>query len=198
MPSAPHAATADDEEEIIARCREGDRGAFRALYSLHFARVHQTARRLGTPPSELDDVTQEVFASAFGKLDRFEGGRFAHWLHRICANVVTDHHRKRNVREAFRRLFGSAPAEAEAPEPSPEGAAERAQASAQVSAILARMRPKQREVFALFELEGLSGDEIAARVGCPVNTVWTRLHHARQAFVTIGRKRGYILAEGER
>jgi RNA polymerase sigma-70 factor, ECF subfamily len=190
MPSALNAPEPDEEDELVARCREGDAGAFRAIYNLHFSRVHQTARRLGTPPAELDDVTQEVFASAFGKLDRFEGGRFGHWLHRICANVVTDHHRKRNVRDAFRRVFG-AHAEPDT-SPSPEGVAERAQASTQVAAILARMRPKHREVFALFELEGLSGEEIAARVGCPVNTVWTRLHHARQAFVKIGRKRGYI------
>ncbi len=195
MPSVPNAATADDEQEIIARCREGDRSAFRILYSRHFDRVHRTARRLGTPPAELDDVTQEVFASAFGKLDRFGGGRFDHWLHRICANVVTDHHRKRHVREAFRRLFGGAREEV-SPEPSPESSAAAREASARVAAILARMRPKQREVFALFELEGLSGEEIAARVGCPIGTVWTRLHHARQAFVTIGRKRGYVERAG--
>ncbi|MHB8420887.1 MAG: RNA polymerase sigma factor [Myxococcales bacterium] len=194
MPSVPNAATPDDEAELLARCREGDRGAFRALYARHFARVHGTARRLGTPPAELDDVTQEVFASAFGKLDRFGGGSFGNWLHRICHNVVTDHHRKRNVREAFRRIVG-APQENHAEGPSPETAASAREASAQVSAILSRMRPKQREVFALFELEGLSGEEISERVGCPVNTVWTRLHHARLAFVKIGRKRGYIEVE---
>jgi RNA polymerase sigma-70 factor (ECF subfamily) len=58
------------------------------------------------------------------------------------------------------------------------------------------MKPKHREVFALFELEGLSGEEISARVGCPVGTVWTRLHHARADFVRIGKKRGYVEPEG--
>ena len=57
------------------------------------------------------------------------------------------------------------------------------------------MSPKKREVFALFELEGLSGDEIAERVDCPVDTVWTRLHHARKQFVKIARRFGYIDAE---
>jgi RNA polymerase sigma-70 factor (ECF subfamily) len=159
--------------------------------------VHRMARRMGTPPAELDDVTQEVFANAFGKLHRFGGGNFGHWIHRICANVVNDQHRRRRVREAFRVFWrGDSDADSEASAgPTPEGMAARAQAEAHVAQILSRMRPKHREVFALFELEGLSGDEIAARVGCPVNTVWTRLHHARLAFVKIGRKRG-LLQEG--
>jgi RNA polymerase sigma-70 factor (ECF subfamily) len=195
MTAPENAATADaEEDELIARCRAGDRAAFRELYGRHFDMVHRMARRLGTPPAELDDVTQEVFTHAFGKLHRFGGGNFGHWIHRICANVVNDQHRKRRVRETFRQLFGGGrDADAEAsPEPSPEGLTARAQAEEHVAQILSRMRPKQREVFALFELEGLSGEEIAARVGCPVNTVWTRLHHARQAFVRIGQKRGLI------
>jgi RNA polymerase sigma-70 factor (ECF subfamily) len=53
------------------------------------------------------------------------------------------------------------------------------------------MAPKKREVFALFELEGLTGEEIAERVGCKVDTVWTRLWHARRDFERIARKRGW-------
>jgi RNA polymerase sigma-70 factor, ECF subfamily len=185
-----------EETDLLARCRGGDPSAFKTLYDRHFARVHHTARRLGTPPMELDDVTQEVFVSAFSKLDRFGGGNFGHWLHRICANVVTDHHRRRRVREGFRRLWGAEGDEQESRGPGPESAASRSQAERQVALILARMRPKHREVFALFELEGLSGEEIAERVGCPLNTVWTRLHHARQAFVRIGQKRGWVEATG--
>jgi RNA polymerase sigma-70 factor, ECF subfamily len=186
-------SAAQDVSEWVARCRAGDRTAFRVLHDLHFAQVHRTARALGTPPSELDDVTQDVFTAAFAKLSQFGGGNFGHWLYRICANVVTDRHRRRRVRETFRRMLGTTPElEAASEDPGPDRPAERAEAERQVAQILARMRPKQREVFALFELEGLSGEEISARVGCPVNTVWTRLHHARQDFLRIGRKRGWI------
>lgn len=195
MTVIPQAAANDPEEsDLIQSCRDGDRIAFRRLYELHYRRVHRTAACLGTPAGELDDVTQEVFTSAFSKLDRFQGGNFGHWLHRICANVVTDHHRRRRVREGLRRLLGMGAPDL-APEPQPDVAAARAQAQEQVAVILSRMRPKQREVFALFELEGLSGEEIAQRVGCPVNTVWTRLHHARAAFVRLGKKRGFIDTE---
>jgi RNA polymerase sigma-70 factor, ECF subfamily len=168
MAALKNAAAADaDEAVLISRCRAGDRFAFRELYDRHFDMIHGLARRLGTPSAELDDVTQEVFSNAFNKLARFGEGNFTHWIHSICANVVTDHHRKRRVRDA--------------------------QAEHQVAQILERMRPKHREVFALFELEGLSGEEIAARVSCPVNTVWTRLYHARRAFVSIGARRGWIV-----
>ena len=184
------------EDEWVARCRKGDRSAFRALYDLHFAKVHRTARVLGTPASELEDVTQEVFTTAFQKLNLFAGGHFGHWLHRICANVVNDRHRKRRVRDAFRSLFGGAPELEQDKSPGPEAKTLRAESEAQVAFILTRMKPKHREVFALFELEGLSGEEISARVGCPVGTEWTRLHHARADFVRIGRKRGYVEPEG--
>jgi RNA polymerase sigma-70 factor (ECF subfamily) len=199
MAVVPNASSLDvDDGEWVARCKAGDRAAFRQLYERHFRSVHRTALCLGTPPGELEDVGQEVFGHAFRRLDLFNGGNFGHWLHRICANVVTDRHRRRRVREAFRQLWGRSADEQEARGPGPESASLRAQAQQHVAQILARMRPKQREVFALFELEALSGEEIAERVGCPVNTVWTRLHHARKAFVRIGRKRGFIEEEDHR
>ncbi len=187
------------EVELVERCLSGDDAAYRALYQRHFAAVHHMARRLGTPPEEVEDVAQEVFTYAFRKLERFEGGSFANWIHRICASMVTDHHRRRRVRERFRWLW-STERQAEAPSgPTPESEAARAQAERRIGEILAAMRPKLREVFALYELEKLSGDEIARRVGCPPATVRTRLFHARQAFARIGRKRGWIeQGEGER
>jgi RNA polymerase sigma-70 factor, ECF subfamily len=194
MAALKNAAAADaDEAVLISRCRAGDRFAFRELYDRHFDMIHGLARRLGTPSAELDDVTQEVFSNAFNKLARFGEGNFTHWIHSICANVVTDHHRKRRVRDAFRSLWRPGRDPETEYEPNPERLLARAQAEHQVAQILERMRPKHREVFALFELEGLSGEEIAARVSCPVNTVWTRLYHARRAFVSIGARRGWIV-----
>lgn len=192
MAAKAHASDGEAQEAVlIARCRGGESAAFRALYELHFPFVHRLARHLGTPPAELDDVTQEVFSNAFGKLDHFGGGNFGHWIHRICANVVTDHHRKRRVRSALRSLIGLTE-RAAALAPTPEDLLGRTQAEHHVSAIMARLRPKQREVFVLFEIEKWSGEAIAERLGCPVNTVWTRLYHARRAFVQIGQKRGWI------
>ncbi|HUB06986.1 MAG TPA: RNA polymerase sigma factor [Myxococcales bacterium] len=185
-------AEAEDETALISQVRSGDTSAFHALYETHVDDVFRLAQRLGMRDGEAEDVTQEAFATALEKLDRFEGGEFGHWIRRIATNLVHDRHRKRKVRRFF-GLFGAAgDLEPAALEPGPEALAARAQATAHVAAILAEMRPKQREVFALFELERVPAEEIATRLSRPLNTVYSRLRHARQAFVRIGRERGYL------
>jgi RNA polymerase sigma-70 factor (ECF subfamily) len=195
MVASPDLPTEAADLELVAHLRAGDRTAARKLYDRHFAIVQRLARRLGTPPAEVDDVTQEVFARAFSRLGQFKTGSFGDWIRRICANAVTDLHRNRRVRQAFAALMARRPSEEPNQDlgPGPEALAGQREAERQVGAILSRMRPKQREVFVLFELESLTGEEIATAVGCPLNTVWTRLFHARQAFVRIGRKRGFVL-----
>lgn len=175
--------------ELLARCRAHDDAAWRELYEAHFELVYRTARRLGTPASEAEDVAHDVFVVVYRKLDQFEGGRLTTWLYRITANLVSDRHRRRRVREAFlslRTWIGAEPVE------SPERIAEKNSASRAVERVLARMSPKKREVFALFELEGMSGEEIAERVGAPINTVWTRIHHARRDFLALAKKLGVL------
>ncbi|HEY8206643.1 MAG TPA: sigma-70 family RNA polymerase sigma factor [Myxococcaceae bacterium] len=174
--------------ELLDRCRSGDVAAWRRLYDAHFDFVYRVARRLGTPVEELEDVCQETFLVAFRKLDAFREGKLSTWLYRIAANVASDRHRRRRVRRAFAAMWGGG-GEEELPGPrTPEREYESAEAEALVSQILERMAPKKREVFALFELEGLSGEEVAERVGCKVATVWTRLFHARKEFEQLGAR----------
>jgi RNA polymerase sigma-70 factor, ECF subfamily len=175
----------------LARCRAGDGSAWKALHDAHFAFVWKIARRLGTPPEELEDVCQEAFLVAFRKLPDFHAGQLTTWLYRITANIVSVRHRRRKVRRAFRALFG--PTEQDpATFRTPLQDAEAREAEAQVARVLEQMAPKKREVFALFELEGLRGEEIADRLGCKVATVWTRLHHARKDFERLARKQGVL------
>jgi RNA polymerase sigma-70 factor (ECF subfamily) len=176
-----------EQTELLARCRSGDGGAQRAFYERYSPLVLRMARRLGTPPEELEDVVQEVFAVAFRKLPKFTGSEPSSWIYRICALEVQHRHRTRRVRQAISRIFdsGLAPANIE----SQERVTARHEAERRVGEILQRMNPKKREVFVLFEIEGLSGEAIAARIGCPVDTVWTRLFHARREFARIGRAR---------
>jgi RNA polymerase sigma-70 factor, ECF subfamily len=179
--------------ELARRARTGDLSAFRALYVEHFPVVSRMARRLGTPGGEVDDVTQEVFEKAFRKIDRFRGGNFGFWIHRICANVVTDQHRRRRVRETLGGLWSS-----EHPTAVQAGTGDHeTEPDEFVARVLSRMRPKHREVFVLFELEGIPGEEIAERIGCPLNTVWTRLFHARKEFARHGKRFRNFEAHGE-
>jgi len=170
---------------VVERCRARDESAWKELYDAHFDFVLRVARRLGTPEAEAEDVVHDVFVVVHRKLDQFEGGKLTTWLYRITANVVSDRHRKRRVRRAFESLKVWIGGEAG---DTPERAAERASATRAVERVLERMDPKKREVFALFELEGLSGEQIAEQVGCPINTVWTRLYHSRKQFLEIARK----------
>jgi RNA polymerase sigma-70 factor (ECF subfamily) len=181
------AAEMTGEGELLDLCRSGDVAAWRRLYDAHFDFVYRVARRLGTPVEELEDVCQETFLVAFRKLDRFREGKLSTWLYRITANVSSDRHRRRRVRRAFTALWGGGREES-SEERTPEHAYESAEAEAVVSRILERMAPKKREVFALFELEGLSGGEVAERVGCKLATVWTRLFHARKEFEALGAR----------
>ena len=186
---APDASTADVE---LARRASVDAAAFRALYDAHFDFVLRCCLRLGLLDADAEDATQETFLIASRNLRRFVEGRLSTWLYRIAANVVSGRHRRRRVREALFHRFGPRDEPHAAP---PDQAFEQREAARRVAQVLARMTARKREVFALYELEGLSGEEIAERAGCPLATVWTRLHHARRDFERIARQRG--LVEGE-
>jgi RNA polymerase sigma-70 factor (ECF subfamily) len=186
---AAHGAT---DFSLLERCRAGEPLAWKALYEAHFDFVYRVARRLGTPEGEVEDVCQEVFLVVFRRFRSFGEGRLTTWLYRITANVVSGRHRHRRVRQVVDRVLASVGLAPAAVVRSPEGALASRQDQERVRAVLERMAPKKREVFALYELEGLSGDEIAARVGCPLDTVWTRLHHARRDFKRMAEKGGLL------
>jgi RNA polymerase sigma-70 factor (ECF subfamily) len=188
--AASHAQALPDDADLFARCRDGDPAAQRAFYDRYARFILRTARRLGIPPEEIEDVTQEVFSIAFRKLDRFQGGQITTWLYRICSNRVQHHHSSRRVRQALARLFGAGVAQSEPA--AQERVTERHEAERAVSAILARMSAKKREVLVMFEFEGLPGDVIAERVGCPEETVWTRLYHARREFARLARSQAFV------
>ncbi len=175
-----------DEAQLLARCQLGEPAALRAFYERYARTVMANARRLGLAPSEVEDVAQEVFSAAFQALGRIRPGLTAAFLFRLTSNRVNDHFRRRRVRETFARWFGGAEA-SEPHDEGPERAALRRDAERRVGRILARMSQKKREVFALFELQGLPGEAIAEQLRIPVDTVWTRLHHARLEFARVGR-----------
>lgn len=175
------------EMGLAQRASAGDQQALASLFNSNFSFVRSVARNLGTPDGELDDVAQETFVVAFRRIGDFHSGKLSTWLYRITANLVANRHRARRVRDAFTSFWSRTP---ERHVPSPDAALEQAETQAQVGDVLARLPHKKREVFAMYELEGLSGEEIAERLGCSVDTVWSRLHYARKDFEALARKRG--------
>ncbi len=135
---------------------------------------------MGGPGTDVEDIVQEVFLAAHRKLAGFRGDSSpSTWLYRITLNVIR--HRRR--KERWRRWLGGSAAEVAgdvaAAEPSPLESADARQASEKLYRALDGMKEKYRTVLILFEIDGLSGDEVAAVTGAKVATVWVWLHRAR-------------------
>ncbi|MFO0598105.1 MAG: sigma-70 family RNA polymerase sigma factor [Myxococcaceae bacterium] len=168
----------DGPDPLVEACRSGQPGAFRALYEAHFDFAWRTARRLGLPESDVDDAVQDTFRIAWQQLDRFTWGRFTTWLYRIVANVVSERLRRRRVREFFGGILGRT----ERVDDSLEGRMEARASLRAVERVLRKLSREKREAFALFEIEGLSHQEIADLTGVKIETIRTRVHYARKDF----------------
>jgi RNA polymerase sigma-70 factor (ECF subfamily) len=157
---------------------------FRALYEAHVNFVWRCLRRLGVRESDLMDVTQKVFLTAFIKLPEFEGrSALSSWLFGICQRIASDYRRSAPIRREvatdtaeFDR-YGQVELEHELSHDSDA----RRRASVAEN-ILLKLPEAQRVVFVLFELEELSGQEIADMLGISVGTVRSRLRIAREVF----------------
>jgi len=157
-----------------------------SLYRAHAAKVGRWAARLGGPSIEVDDVVQEVFLVAKRRLVAFRpdgGGSITTWLFRATERIVKAARRKQRLR----RLLGGAPIEEAAGAaiagPIPSDELERRQEIAHVYRVLDQLPERQRKVLILFELEGLSTQEIATLIGARVGTVRVSLYRARAAFL---------------
>jgi RNA polymerase sigma-70 factor, ECF subfamily len=174
--------------DLVDLCRAGDMAAWRALYEEHLDLVYRVARRLGVPESDCGDLCQEVFLRVHRGLARFRGdAQLSTWLYRIVLHESARALRARAVRNTFLALVGRQ--EVHTPPPLPAEGVERAEATRELELLLARLKPKQRQAFVLFELEELSPERIAEVLGCPLETVRSRLRHARAEFDRLRRQR---------
>jgi len=149
--------------------------------------VWRVLRRFGVPASDLPDAAQDVFVVVHRKLATFDHqSRISSWLYGICLRVASDRRRRApNRYEAVGEEFDDAPTSG--PSAEPWEASER---RALLHKALDAMPLEQRTVFALFELEGMTGDEIAAVVDVPIATVHSRLRLSRETFRrVVGRVR---------
>jgi len=159
--------------------------SFAELFDSYFAFVWRTARRLGIPEANLDDVVQETFLVAYRRRDDFEGrSSVKTWLYGIAFNVVRAHRRELGAKypaalDAERRAD---PEELADGAEGPHECAVKQQAVRFVDAFLRDLNEDQRDVFVLAELEQLTAPEIVAVLGVPLNTIYSRLRLARVEF----------------
>lgn len=168
--------------------------SFEEIYHQWFHGVCCWIRALGGPDADRDDIAQEVFLVVRRRLSSFDGANLAGWLYRITQRQVRDFRRRSWFKHIFtwRSLYqtDSLPHGS----PGPAATLEWKENQRVLYDILDKIAEARRSTFILFEIEGLSGEEIAQIQGIPLNTVWTRLYHARRDFFALAAKQHRALA----
>jgi RNA polymerase sigma-70 factor (ECF subfamily) len=151
------------------------------LYHCHADFVWRTVRRLGVDDVELSDAVQDVFLTVHTRLAQFEGrSSLKTWLFTICRSVARD--RRRRKRQLQRQTSSVAAEEGVDLRADVARAAEHNERVLLLEEILGGLEVDQRNVFVLFEIEKLTGEEISEALSIPLGTVYSRLQSARKAF----------------
>jgi len=167
--SASNAASMDDH---------GHREELARLYRAEADFVYRTARQLGVPESQVEDVVHDVFLVAHRRLPGFRGeGSIRSWLYGITRRVVMHIHRGR-ARARERLQIVQEPL----PQATPDSQLQVKQAMTAVEAFLATLDSDKRLIFSLVEIEGLRIAEVAQLLDVNVNTAHSRVRTARRLF----------------
>lgn len=176
--------------------------AFEELLGRHMRSIYRVAYRLAGNADDAEDLMQEAVAEAFRAFDRYQPGTyFDRWVYRIMHRTHIDWIRRRGRRPEVSFDAPATPggdpllARLGDAEADPQRLTEVRGLDGPVQAALDSLPPEFRTVVVLADIEGLSYDEIAAMAACPVGTVRSRLHRAREALRTALRP--YLMG-GER
>ncbi|MFZ5657415.1 MAG: RNA polymerase sigma factor RpoE [Pseudomonadota bacterium] len=178
------------DRDLVERVQRGDSSAFDVLVKKYQHRVIGLIGRYVHDWSECQDVAQEVFMRAYRALGNFRGdAQFSTWLHRIAVNTAKNHLVAQNRRPPTDDIDVM---DAEQYDMSlrlrdtdtPEHELLRQEIESTVMAAVNRLPNELREAITLREVEGLSYEEIAERMGCPIGTVRSRIFRAREAIDT--------------
>jgi RNA polymerase sigma-70 factor (ECF subfamily) len=172
----------------IDRCSVEDSRRFDEIVQQHKNRIYHYICRMTHDSPDAEDLTQEVFIKAYQSLATFrQEAAVDTWLYRIATNLVIDRFRRRKRGPLAWLAWGGGDEEgdplAELPDPDrgsdPADVAELTELQAEVHGAIATLPPKLRSAVILHDMEGLSYEEVAAVVGCPIGTVKSRLFNGR-------------------
>jgi RNA polymerase sigma-70 factor (ECF subfamily) len=175
------------DEELVKRVQAGDTAAFDLLVRKYQHRIAALIGRYVSDWSEVQDVAQETFIRAYRALGNFRGdAQFYTWLHRIAVNTAKNHlvaHNRRpptddiDIEDAEHFDSGIRLRDSD----TPERELMRQQLEQTVMRAVEALPEELRVAINLREVDGLSYDEIAERMGCPIGTVRSRIFRAREA-----------------
>ena len=176
----------DTDQQLVQRAQRGDLRAFDLLVLKYQGRIGALVSRYIADAGEVEDVTQEAFIKAYRALSKFRGdSAFYTWLYRIAANAAKNHLVAKGRRPGADATIEDAEAFDDgglvSEMSSPEAMAMGDELAAVVEQSLQALPEEIRAALTLRELEGLSYDDIAEVLGCPVGTVRSRIFRAREA-----------------
>jgi RNA polymerase sigma-70 factor (ECF subfamily) len=175
------------DQQLVERAQRGDKHAFELLVAKYQRRLGRLISRFVRNSAEAEDVTQEAFIKAYRALPAFRGeSAFYTWLYRIGINTAKNH-----LLAQGRRAPTSTPFDSEEAEDfedaallhevaTPENELMSKQVVAVVNESLQQLPEDLRTALTLREIEGLSYEEIAAVMNCPIGTVRSRIFRARE------------------
>lgn len=167
------------ERVLVVRCQAGDEEAYRDLVGRFSPRLRYFLRKQCPHGDRADDLMQEVWLDVFRQLPRLnDAGAFTAWVYQIARGKASLELRRNGRAPPTSQGVDTIAAPEEDRAFSPEDAA-------RIHALLDRLNGEHREVLLLRFLEEMSYEEIGKVVGCPVGTVRSRIHYAKQALARL-------------
>ncbi len=176
------------DQQLVTRAQSGDKLAFGLLVEKYQRKLARLLSRFIRDPAEVEDVTQEAFIKAYRALPAFRGdSAFYTWLYRIGINTA-----KNYLMAMGRRAPTSTEVEAEEAEGFEEGEQLRDintpesvllsnEIAATVNSTIEQLPEELRTAIQMREIEGMSYEDIAKAMNCPIGTVRSRIFRAREA-----------------
>ena len=176
----------DTDQQLVQRAQGGDLRAFDLLVLKYQGRIAALVSRYVSDAGELEDVTQEAFIKAYRALGKFRGdSAFYTWLYRIAVNAAKNHLVAKGRRPGANATIEDAEGLDEggllSESASPEALAMGGELAEVVESALNGLPDELKAALMLREFDGLSYDDIADVLGCPVGTVRSRIFRAREA-----------------
>lgn len=176
------------ERELIHRVAAGERSAFKQLYDTHSPRVLSLLLRLVGNRDDAEELVQDVFLSFWNHAESLRGeSKLSTWLYRVAVNRAINFKKRGGLLFQIKQLFSLETDEESlidrlpaSESDSPDRQLEMKQAQTQLADLLATLPERQREVFLLHKLEGLSYNEIAEELHVTLGTVESLMHRAKE------------------